>query len=126
VDPLHLPWSRSRDSALSFVDYTYIRVRWPGDGSLLVGFETVRLGDVNRKAIPLDIAATFLDPRRPLQPRTPANRLGFRLVTTPAQGSNATTSFWLGVPSYFPVICFLIASLVWFRMLGKHEARAAP
>lgn len=105
-------------------DYTYLRLRWPGDGSLLLGLETIPLHTLNHQPIPIDLAATFLASPRPLQPRPRANRLGFWLITHPTPNSRATSSFWLGIPAFLPVIVLALSPLLCLRALRKRPNRA--
>ncbi|MDF2092973.1 hypothetical protein P0Y31_11525 [Knoellia sp. 3-2P3] len=59
------------------VDTRMWRVRWPGDGTVRVGWiDEHRSGDANATG-GVDLGALVLQPARPPTPRTEANRWGF-------------------------------------------------
>jgi hypothetical protein len=59
------------------VDSTFYRLRWPGDGSVLVGWIEEHRSAEAGPAKGVDLGALVLQPARPMAPRSTWNRLGF-------------------------------------------------
>ncbi len=88
------------------VRYTYLRARWPGDGSFRMGGGGL-LRPLEIHAVePFDLGGRFFKPPRRSVPRTFWNRLGFWWLTEPSEQDEAqnTWVFWVGIPSWLPAL----------------------
>ncbi len=88
----------------------HVRLRWPGNGSFLLGADQYRLPPER----PLELldpgAALFQAPRRPV-PRSRWNDWGFWLIQEeypptrlPVRGPEKAAASWVGVPAWLPVL----------------------
>ena len=90
----------------SQVRYTYLRARWPGDGSFRLGGGGL-LRPLEIHAVePFDLGGRFFKPPRKSVPHSFWNRLGFWWLTAPSEQDEAqnTWVFWVGVPSWLPAL----------------------
>ena len=97
------------------VDQTFYRVRWPGNGSMLVGrideHRDLSTGKVQR----LDLGAEILRPARPIGTRSTWNRLGFWWVHADTAAGDPPTDaaphadrvWFVGVPHWLLVLLAL-------------------
>ena len=105
-------------------EYTYVRLRWPGDGSFFVGGETIRIARRDRPTERIDLAGTFFQRPRPPAPRSILNKMGFWFVV--GEGgldSGAEASFWIGVPAILPAVA--LAAPGWWWLRARRKARDA-
>jgi hypothetical protein len=104
---------------------THYRIRWPGDGSFLMGRDAFRRpgpGPVDR----FDLGgAFFLDPRRPPQ-RSFWNRWGFRFIRPEDARPGVTSAepLWIGVPGWVPALLAGLLPLRW--MIRRRRLETAP
>jgi hypothetical protein len=85
----------------------YYRVRWPGNGSLMIGYVDEHHHFRGKAADAFDLGGTFLQPAKPPRPRSVANWLGFWWIDVdhefgqddPAL-SGATKALLVGVPHW--------------------------
>lgn len=73
------------------------RVRWPGDGSVMVGWIDEHRRPEEHALEAVDLGGVFLRPPKPLPPQSLWNRLGFWWVTA-MRGADAV--FLVGVPHW--------------------------
>ncbi len=108
----------------AFVTQTHYRLRWPGDGSFMVGANEFR----HPKSKPLERfdlgGAFFRAPRKPT-PQSGWNRMGFWLIRKGHQDKAEPWSLWLGVPSWLPP---LLTGLLpaWWWMRRRRNLRRHP
>jgi hypothetical protein len=95
---------RSGDQVLA----SWLRVRWPGDGSLWVGGAGAYRAVGQRDEEQFDLGGVFFKAPQSLPiPRTAANRYGFWLVTTPAEdplNPQGVWSFWVAAPAWLAAL----------------------
>lgn len=86
----------------SRVRYTYLRVRWPGDGSFRIGGGFSYRALSNGPLEPFDLGGTFFQPARRSAPHSFWNHLGFWWVdeTDEQAGKQEARALWLGIPSW--------------------------
>ncbi len=97
------------------IRYTYLRVRWPGDGSFRLGRGALYRPLESAPVEPFDLGGVFFQPARRTTPRSFWNRLGFWWVDE-AAGKGARSlpwAYWIGIPSWLPP---LLAGLVTMRV----------
>jgi hypothetical protein len=99
--------------------YTYVRLRWPGDGSFFVGRERQRIPPLSRDPQRLDPAARFFQPARP----HPAKRGAFCLLGEPWD-AGATGALWVGMPSVAPFLLAALPAVAWLRRARDTRAAA--
>ncbi|PWQ93952.1 hypothetical protein [Leucothrix arctica] len=101
----------------SGVLHYYYRLNWTGHGSVWVGYGSHQTSaNPNRKLEKLDPASALLKPVKPLpDSATVWNRLGFWYINS----AKPTPIFWVGVPSWIPILLPLFLIL-----LGKHRKRS--
>jgi hypothetical protein len=93
---------------------THYRIRWPGDGSFLMGRDAFRRpgpGPVDR----FDLGGAFFKaPRIPPQ-RSPWNRWGFWFIRLEDAVPSVTSAepLWLGVPGWLPALLAGLLPLRW-------------
>lgn len=104
----------------------HVRLRWPGNGSFLVGADQYWLPAERPLTLVDPGAALFQAPRRP-PPRSVWNRLGFWLIREqhpptelPVRGPEKASAAWVGVPSGVPV---LLAGLWPWRRWRRDRSR---
>ncbi len=90
----------------SIVRYTYLRVRWPGDGSFRVGGGALLRPLPDKPVEPFDLGGRFFQPPRQSMPRSVWNRIGFWWVDEPLEQDELlnTWVFWVGIPSWMPAL----------------------
>ena len=90
--------------------HMFYRVNWTGHGAILIGYGGV-WRDVDGKPLEkFDPAASFLRlAQKPLEKGSLWNRLGFWYVNS----STPRPTFWIGIPSYLPVL--VLGLLLFFR-----------
>lgn len=107
----------------------YYRIRWPGNGSFWIGGGAFRHPDEGKPLEPFDLGGSFfLAPRRPL-PQSFWNHLGFWLIrigldnSTNGKTESVATQwqFWIGVPSYLPVLLTGAFPLQWWILHKRHQ-----
>jgi hypothetical protein len=87
------------------------RVRWPGDGSVMVGWVDQHRSPDKHALEPFDLGGTFLQPSKAIPPESIWNRLGFWYVHR-LKGRDGA---WLvGVP-HWGLIVLSGLTLVWRR-----------
>ena len=101
------------------VSYYFVRIRWPGDGSVWIGGERTRLTELKREPQAVDLGATLFARARPSTPRTVWNRMGFWLVREPGRA-------WVGVPGVLVLATVLGGSWWCWRRVRSREARLVP
>ena len=92
------------------VEDHYYRINWTGHGSILIGYGiSKKLRDRNVPLEKFDPAGVLLTPhKKPLPPSHSIwNDLGFWLIQAPA----ARTAFWVGIPSWLPVLLLALLLL---------------
>jgi hypothetical protein len=90
----------------------FYRIRWPGNGSVLVGRIDEHRAASSGKVARLDLGADLLRPGRPIAPRSTWNRLGFWWIHADVTHGDAPTDaaphadrVWLlGVPHWLLVL----------------------
>ena len=110
------------------VAQTFYRVRWPGNGSVLVGrideHRDASTGRVQR----LDLGADFLKRARPIEAHSTWNRLGFWWIHADVAGGDRPTDaaphadrvWFVGVPHWLLV---LVAAAAAVRSLAHRRRR---
>jgi len=95
----------------------YYRLNWTGHGSVWLGYaSSKRSANSDQKLEKLDPASALLKPVKPLPDSTTRwNRIGFWYINS----SKPTPSFWIGIPSWLPIL--LPLSLIIF---GNRRRRA--
>ena len=80
----------------------YYRLNWTGHGSVWLGYASSnRSASSDQKLEKFDPASALLKPVKPLpDSATRWNRIGFWCINS----SKPTPSFWLGVPSWIPIL----------------------
>jgi hypothetical protein len=97
----------------------FYRVRWPGNGSMLVGRIDEHRPASSGPVVGLDLGADILRPARPIQPRSTWNRLGFWWIhadvthgDAPRDAApNADRVWLLGVPHWLLVLLVAAAAV---------------
>ncbi len=103
-----------------YVTSTYYRIRWPGNGSFWIGGGAFRRSYSKKPLEPFDLGGSFLQaPRRP-PPQSVWNRLGFWQVRTVGDGA---WQFWIGVPSWCPVLLTGVLPVQWWKRKKRHSNR---
>ncbi len=99
------------------VRYTYLRVRWPGDGSFLLGGSSVVQPPSNRPVEPFDLGGTFFQPPRRPTPRSAWNHWGFWWIDEPRNedGAGNGWTFWVGIPSWIAPLMMGIGATLLLR-----------
>ena len=89
----------------SGVLYYYYRINWTGNGSIWAGYGSSQLSaSQDRKLEKFDPASAFLKPAQPLpESATRLNRFGLWYINS----SKSTPVFWIGIPSWLPVLVLL-------------------
>jgi hypothetical protein len=101
------------------VDQKFYRLRWPGNGSLLVGRIDEHRAASTGKVQGVDLGGDFLRPPRRIEPRSTWNRLGFWWIHADVEGGDRPTDaaphadrVWLlGVPHWLLVVLAAAAVL---------------
>jgi len=95
-----------KDERRTLTHTTYLRIQWPGNGSLRVGGGSLRrpISSAPEDAFNLE-AKLFKSPRR-FEPRSLWNRLGFWWVDAPQEDAEHMNdwTFWVGIPSWLPLL----------------------
>ncbi len=102
------------------VRYTYLRVRWPGDGSFRLGRGCVYRPLASAPVEPFDLGGAFFKSPRRAEPQSVWNRVGFWWVDeTAGKGSTQPPwAYWIGIPSWLPpLLTGLVAA--WVYRAGK-------
>ena len=99
------------------ISYTYVRVRWPGDGSVWLGGESTRVTSLKREPEVVDLGGRFFRRARPAVPQTVWNRLGFWVVREPGRA-------WVGVPGVL-VVAGMGAGGAWMWRRLRSKAGSA-
>ncbi len=102
------------------------RVRWPGDGSVMVGGGTFHRPADAKVLEPFDLGAVFFRAPQPREPQSGWNRHGFWRVRTELPGAEVPalsrqSEFWWGVPGWLPGA--LVLGLMW--LLGRQARGVA-
>ena len=86
----------------SGIFHYYYRLNWTGHGSVWLGYGSSRSdNDPSRKLEKFDPASALLKPVKPLpKSATTWNRLGFWYINS----EKPTPSFWIGIPSWMPIL----------------------
>ena len=80
----------------------YYRLNWTGHGSVWLGYaSSKRSASSGQKLEKFDPASALLKPVKPLpDSATRWNRIGFWYINS----SKPTPSFWIGIPSWIPIL----------------------
>ena len=80
----------------------YYRLNWTGHGSVWLGYaSSKRSASSDQKLEKFDPASALLKPVKPLpDSATRWNRIGFWYINS----SKPTPSFWIGIPSWLPIL----------------------
>lgn len=90
----------------------YYRIRWPGDGSLWLGWGRFQTKLDTHPVLPFDLGGRFFqEPRRPI-PQDNWNRWGFWWVDT---SEKYQEQHWLGIPGWLPLLIVSLPATWWFR-----------
>ena len=100
---------------------TFYHIQWPGNGSFRIGFISIYKEDFSNPFKHFDFGAGFfLRPRKP-QAKSIWNKIGFWYIDN--QGEGIIEQFWIGIPSWLPVLFFGSIPLVWrLKVTKKNEA----
>lgn len=101
------------------VAQTFYRVRWPGNGSMLVGVIEEHRDTSSGRVQRFDLGAEILRHARPPEPRSVWNRLGFWWVHTDAAAGDPASDvaphadrvWFVGVPHWLLVLAAAAAAL---------------
>ena len=112
------------------VDQTFYRVRWPGNGSVLVGRIDEHRDASSGRVQQLDLGADVLKKARPIETHSTWNRLGFWWIHADVAGGDAPTDaaphadrvWFVGVPHWLLV---LLAAATAVRSLVRGRGRDA-
>ena len=92
---------------------TFYHIQWPGNGSFRIGFISIYKKDLSNPFKRFDFGAGFfLRPRKP-EAKSIWNKIGFWYIEN--QGGKSIKQFWIGIPSWLPVL-FFGAILLVFRL----------
>lgn len=101
----------------------YYRVRWPGDGSILVGSGWVHLPIGAKELEPFDLGAAFFREPRIREPQNHWNQWGFWRISnqSPTELPILTRQgeSWWGVPGWLPGLVMALAT----GWLGSQKGR---
>jgi hypothetical protein len=99
------------------VRYTYLRARWPGDGSFRMGGGALLRSLASFPVEPFDLGGTFFQPPRRSTPRSLWNRLGFWWIDEPSSedGAHNIWVFWVGLPNWLPPLLMGASAAVLLR-----------
>jgi hypothetical protein len=111
---------------------TYYRVRWPGDGSMWLGYAG-QPHEINKDSHKeWDLGGTFFAPPTLIEPKTDWQRAGFWNVPNvendpfePLRYPGADESKWIGMPGWLPVLIFglypyfAVISGIWWRIRDR-------
>ncbi len=83
---------------------TFYRIEWPGNGSFVIGFISRYKQDFSEPFERYDLGGSFFD--RPWKPTVKSiwNKIGFWYIDN--HGGNVIRQFWIGIPSWLPVLFF--------------------
>ena len=96
---------------------TFYHIQWPGNGSFRIGFISIYKEDLSNPFERFDFGAGFfLLPRRP-QVKSIWNKTGFWFIDN--QGGEIIEQFWIGIPSWLPVLFFSSMLLVLRLKINK-------
>ena len=106
---------------------TYYRVRWPGQGIVMIGYLIERHADHGKPIEPFDLGGTFFQPTRAVPPATFANKLGFWWVNVDRTRGDADSpmapraerAVLAGFPHWLLVVIAGMSSIQTFRS-SKH------
>ncbi len=118
----------------SVVDSRLVRLRWPGDGSVLVGWIDEHRPATSSEHGGTDLGGDFLRPARPMQPQSLWNRLGFWWVDTEAARGDAPSDAapradrvaLVGLPHWLLLLLALVAALLARRRAARSPIRSTP
>ncbi|MFB8789856.1 MAG: hypothetical protein U7123_13625 [Potamolinea sp.] len=79
----------------------YYRIRWPGNGSFLIGGGGFRNFNPGKPLEPFDLGGVFFKAPQKVQPKSYWNSMGFWLIR---ESELNQWQFWIGVPSWFPIL----------------------
>jgi len=82
----------------------FYRIAWPGNGSFIIGFLSRYKQDFSGPFERYDLGGSFFD--RPWKPTVKSiwNKIGFWYIDN--HGGNVIRQFWIGIPSWLPVLFF--------------------
>ena len=88
----------------------FYHIQWPGNGSFLIGFLSRYKTDFSEPLERYDLGGEFFD--RPWRPAVKSiwNKIGFWHIDN--HGGNIIRQFWIGVPSWLPMVVFGAIGLV--------------
>jgi len=99
---------------------TFYHIQWPGNGSFLVGFISIYKGGLSKSFEHYDLGAGFF--QHPWKPTVKSiwNKIGFWYINN--HGSKFIQQFWIGIPSWLPVLFFGSILLVLRLKIAKKQA----
>ncbi len=104
----------------------FVRLRWPGDGSVVACVETTHRPEASGPVVPWDLGARFLCDAPTVRAEGLAERLGFRCVLhrpgdgeTPPIVAGSESAIAVGVPHWFGIV---VAAVLAHR-LGRRARR---
>jgi hypothetical protein len=97
---------------------TYYHIQWPGNGSFRIGFISIYKEDLSNPFKRYDFGAGFFS--RPYKPIVKSiwNKIGFWYVDN--HGGKIIKQFWIGIPSWLPVLFFGSIPVV-FRLISSKK-----
>ncbi len=101
----------------------YVRIRWPGDGSLWLGGGSFHSPLTAHPREPFDLGAVFLLPPRRPEPQSVWNRLGLWWINTHST-TDGVAECWLGIPAWSPAI--LTSMPLWYQSIGRRTMKFVP
>ncbi|MDB5326668.1 MAG: hypothetical protein JWM57_2237 [Phycisphaerales bacterium] len=109
---------------------TYYRVRWPGQGIMMVGYVIERVPAHGKPIEPFDLGGTFLQPTRAAPPVTFANRLGFWWVNVDRTHDDANSPMApraeRAVLVGFPHWLLVVVAGAWWLSVIRFSKRERP
>lgn len=98
---------------------TFYHIQWPGNGSFRIGFISIYKKDLSNPFKRYDFAAGFF--LRPHKPPVKSiwNKIGFWYIDN--QGEEIIEEFWIGIPSWLPVLFFVSMSLILRLKITKNK-----
>lgn len=91
--------------------HKYYRINWTGYGSIWIGYGSVRKPNNAQPLEKFDLAAAFFHSQYKtpnLSTQTSWNRLGFWYIN----GEEPKPVFWIGIPSWLPVLILILLLFV--------------